>query len=89
MNKLNNIDGIFIKFEQNIKNENQKNDYKEIKIDEININNNNTYNWDLCKNENTCVKTLLDINKEKVKIIKDQNFDFICNKEMVGVMRWI
>ena len=89
MNKLNNIDNIFIKFEQNIKNENQKNDYKEIKIDEININNNNTYNWDLCKNENACVKTVLDINKEKVKIIKDQNFDFICNKEMVGIMKWI
>ena len=82
MNKLNNIDDIFIRFEQSIKNENQKNDYKEIKIDEININNNNICNCDLCKNENACVKKVLDINKEKVKIIKDQNFDFICNKEI-------
>ena len=82
MNKLNNIDDIFIRFEQSIKNENQKNDYKEIKIDEININNNNKCNCDLCKNENACVKKVLDINKEKVKIIKDQNFDFICNKEI-------
>ena len=67
MNKLNNIDDIFIRFEQSIKNENQKNDYKEIKIDEININNNNICNCDLCKNENACVKKVLDINKEKVK----------------------
>ena len=54
----------------------KKNNYKEIKIDEININNNNTYNWDLCKNENACIKTVLDINKEKVKIKKRSKFWF-------------
>ena len=74
MNKLKIIDSIFEKFEKSIKFSIIK-DYKEIKLDDINLT--NQCNCDLCKNDDACIKKVRELNKDKIKIIKSGNIDFI------------
>ena len=85
MNKLKSIDDIFTRYDPYFI-ENKKNhfNYKEIKIDDLSfINNANAKcDCDLCKSDEACLKKVADINKEKIKIIKGQNLDFIGNKDI-------
>ena len=77
MNKLNSIDEVFKRY-----NDIKIKDFQEIKIDELNLRNSkNICECDLCKNEEACVQKVVDINKEKIKITKGQNFDFIGKRE--------
>ena len=84
MNKLKALDEIFIKFEPYFNNNLKIENYKEIKIDDINYESNakSKCDCDLCKNDEACLKKVMDINKEKMKIIKGQNLDFIGNKDI-------
>ena len=84
MNKLNNIDEIFEKFEKSIK-YNLIKDYKEIKINDINLKNQCECECEceLCKNDDACIKKVSNLNKNKIKIIKSENFDFIGKNEKI------
>ena len=84
MNKLKSLDDIFTKFEPHFNNNMNIENYQEIKIDELNfgINSKSKCDCDLCKNDEACLKKVMDINKEKIKIIKGQNLDFIGNKDI-------
>ena len=85
MNKLKSIDDIFTRYDLYF-NENKRNhlNYKEIKVDDLNFmhNANAKCECDLCKSDEACLKKVADINKEKIKIIKGQNLDFIGNKDI-------
>lgn len=78
MNKLKDINQIFEKFEnckaKNGEKANKVYEYKEIKVDNINIINNGEYlkcNCDLCVNDEACVKKVCDLNKNKIHIVND------------------
>ncbi len=78
MNKLKDIHQIFEKFEncyaKNGEKANKVYEYKEIKVDSINIINNGEYlkcNCDLCVNDEACVKKVCDLNKNKIHIVND------------------
>ena len=83
MNKLKSLDDIFSKFEPHFNNNMKIVNYQEIKIEDLNfgINSKSKCDCDLCKNDEACLKKVMDINKEKIKIIKGQNLDFIGNKD--------
>ena len=85
INKLKAIDDIFTKFESTLKNDHLiPLNYQEIKIDNFNLNKSGNIKCkcDLCKSDEACLKKVADINKEKIKIIKGQNFDFQGNKNI-------
>ena len=85
MNQFKTIDDIFEKYEIAIKN-NDRN-YREIKIDDINLNitnTNNECNCDLCINDDACIKKVADINKNRILISDSINMDFICNNKNTG-----
>ena len=83
MNKLKTLDDIFSKFEPHFNNNMKIVNYQEIKIEDLNFGGNteSKCDCDLCKNDEACLKKVMDINKEKIKIIKGQNLDFIGNKD--------
>ena len=84
MNKLQNIEKIFEKFELSIKTDEKDNELRQVKIDELNLINNvlPKCDCDLCQNEQACIKKVADLNKEKIQIIKGQNIDYIGDKEL-------
>ena len=84
MNKLKTLDDIFSKFEPHFNNNMKIVNYQEIKIEDLNFGGNteSKCDCDLCKNDEACLKKVMDINKEKIKIIKGQNLDFIGNKDI-------
>ena len=84
MNKLKTLDDIFSKFEPHFNNNMKIVNYQEIKIEDLNFGGNteSKCDCDLCKNDEACLKKVIDINKEKIKIIKGQNLDFIGNKDI-------
>ena len=82
MNQLKSIDDIFQKYEICIKNNNTN--YKEIKINNINLPQNEIKcNCELCTNDNACIKKVIDINKNKIDVINDINIDFLGKNEML------
>jgi hypothetical protein len=84
MNKLKTLDDIFSKFEPHFNNNMKIVNYQEIKIEDLNFGGNteSKCDCDLCKNDEACLKKVMDINKEKINIIKGQNLDFIGNKDI-------
>ena len=83
MNHLKSIDEIFEKYEICIKN--KATNYKEIKINNINLPNNEKIkcNCELCTNDNACIKKVIDINKSKINVINDINMDILGKNEML------
>ena len=83
MNHLKSIDAIFEKYEICLKNETY--DYKEIKINNINLQNNEKINCncELCTNDNACIQKVIYINKSKMNVINNINMDFLGKKEML------
>ena len=83
MNHLKSINDIFEKYEICINNKTYN--YKEIKINNINLENNEKINCDceLCTNDNACIKKVIDINKSKINVINNINIDFLGKKEML------
>ena len=80
MNKLSNINDIFLKYEMSIKNNHK--DYHEIKLNAINISNNsNICDCELCISDDACIKKVVDMNKEKIKITQGENIDYIGIKD--------
>ena len=72
MNQIKNIEYIFEKFERSIKHY-LIDDHKEIKLENFS----NQCDCELCKSDEACVKKVSDLNKDKVKIVKSENIDFI------------
>ena len=81
MNQLKSIEEIFQKFEISIK-KNSTN-YKEIKINNINLQNKGAVicNCELCTSDNACIKKVIDMNKDKIEIVNDINIDLFRKNE--------
>lgn len=71
MNKYQNLNKILQKFEFS----NKLYDYKEIKIDNININCDKNYQCqcDLCTNDIACIQKICDLNKKKNNVISESS----------------
>ena len=75
MNQLNSIDQIFQKYEINIKN--NENNFKEIKLNNLNIEyNQGNCQCELCTNNEACIKKVADDNKKKIKVINNECINF-------------
>lgn len=79
MNKLSGINQIFQKYEiygnKNTK-INKLYDYKEIKIDNINIINDkldNKCKCELCTNDNSCIQKVCDLNKSRIHVVNNSD----------------
>ena len=75
MNKYKDLNQLFEKFEISKK----AYDYKEIKIDNINIindRNNFECKCELCINDKACIQKILDLNKNKINIVNDTSIYF-------------
>ena len=85
MNKLKNIEEIFDKYEINIKNKNKNINYKEMKIDNLNLSNNEELkcNCKLCRDDEACIKKVMEINNKRININKDINLNYISEKELL------
>ena len=85
MNKLQNLDDIFTKFESPIIYENRKrNDYIETKVEEICFcceNYEKNCKCDLCINDEACIQKVCEINKTKMEIVNNSSMD-IMKKEV-------
>ena len=73
MNKLKNIDDIFEKYENGIKNRDMN--FKEIKISNLNLSKNEEMkcNCELCINDDACIRKVSEINKRKINEVKNEN----------------
>jgi hypothetical protein len=83
MNKFTCLDDIFKKYEIYIKNR-ERNNYKEIKIDNVFLSNNDGHAYcqcELCTNDEACIKKVSDINKDRINISNSINIDYICQNE--------
>jgi len=81
MNKLSGINQIFQKYEicgNNNNKNNQLYEYKEIKIDNINIINdkpNSKCKCDLCTNDDSCIQKVCDLNKSRIHIVNNPDIE--------------
>ena len=83
MNKLENLDKIFEKIELSVKfNEKSdkfRNEFKEIKVENIcySCDNNKKCECDLCINDEACIKKVCDLNKSRMEIVNNSNIDIM------------
>jgi len=86
MNKLDNLDKIFEKFESpniypelDIKNK-ISNEYKEIKVNDIHFlydKKDEQCKCELCTNDDACIQKVCDLNKSRVEIVNNSSIDFL------------
>ena len=85
MNKFTCLDDIFQKYEIYVKNK-EKNNYKEIKIGNINLSHNDeSCQCELCTNDEACIKKVSDINKSRINTNNTINLVYISNNEKKSI----
>ena len=86
MNKLDNLDKIFEKFESpniypELDTKNKKsNEYKEIKVNDIHFlydKKDEQCKCELCTNDDACIQKVCDLNKSRVEIVNNSSIDFL------------
>ena len=83
MNKLKTIDEIFEKYQICTKNKNAN--YKEIKINSLNLSNDDKIkcNCELCRDDDACIRKVMKINNKRNNINNNINLNFISEKEVL------
>ena len=83
MNKLKNIDEIFEKYE--ICTKNKSVNYKEIKINSLNLSNDDQIkcNCELCRDDDACIRKVMTINNKRNNINNNINLNFISENEVL------